>query len=553
MNYVLGYVLLGLVALSLLGGLIAIGVGNRGWNWGTVTAGILTLLMAAGYLVVASRMAAFESSWTTFVRGKQTQLAEVRDGLVPERPGGRLVPSADKKPLDALADERTRWQRAYDRIDSWRSRRWTGCTFRPPTLGDKPESGTVEIKLDQQPAIAATAGDAAAEADAAEPGAEPAPQPAEAPPAEAKKAGDAIEPGGGAPFDPGTIVYLFDERSIEEEGRYLGALRVLAVDTDPVRKTCTLKVAPTEPPDAYDEQAWSRDYDTCVTVFDDLPSDRWLAFSTTPTDADGGGAMPVPSRRSIDEVETMLRGDEAFAAEVGRHENEPIDDKEEWQRIRARLDAGELLPGQYWATVKLEKDVTEFGEQLTDGVDEEAKRELLAGTEAEFDLQTAFTLQEGGFGTIEQVRERRPLRDAGTRLYGGIVGRPARDGGAAGIPADGIAGLVAAARREIDQLRESIKQLEAAQDSVRSEAAATAKRKEAYTADLRNWTRDAAEAERVATAFGTELQQAEARLAGVTEEVVAQARDLRAAIGALSARIDAAAPPPERAAAAATP
>ncbi|MFM9010713.1 MAG: hypothetical protein ACKON8_07550, partial [Planctomycetota bacterium] len=88
----MNYVLLGLVAVSLLAGLIAIGAGNRGWSWGTVAAAILTLLMAAGYLVVASRMAAYEWAWTQFVRGKQAELADDRDGLVPEQPGGRLEP-----------------------------------------------------------------------------------------------------------------------------------------------------------------------------------------------------------------------------------------------------------------------------------------------------------------------------------------------------------------------------------------------------------------------------------------------------------------------------
>lgn len=547
MNYVLGYVLLGLVAVSLLAGLIALGVGNRGWSWGTVAAAILTLLMAAGYLVVASRMAAYESSWVTFVRDKQTRLAEVRDGLVPEKPGGRLVPAPGTKPLDALADERARWQRAFDRIDSWQSRRWAHCTFEPPVLGDKPRNGTIEIDLAPRPADAA-AGDAAAGAD---PG-EPAAQPAEAPPAGAA-AGDDAGAGGGAPLDPGAVVYLFDERPIDEGGRYLGAMRVLDVKTDPIRHVCTLEVTPTEPPDAYDRQAWDGGYEKCVSVFDALPGDRWLAFSTTPADADDGGVMPAPARRSIEELETLLAGDEALAAEVERHEVETIDDKDEWPRIRARLDAGEELPGRYWATVKLEKDVTAFGEQLADGVDERAKRELLAGTEAEFDLQTAFTLQEGGFGTIEQVRERRPLRDGGTRLYGGLVGRPARDGDADAIAADGIAGLAAAARREIDQLQESIRQLEAAQASVRGEAEATAKRRESYAADLRSWVRDAAEAERIAAAFDAELRESSTRLKVVTGDVIELGRDLRTAIGALSTRIDAAAPPPVRAAATATP
>jgi len=87
----LNYLLLGLVAVFLLAGLIAIGVGNKRWNWGTVAAAILTLLTACGFLVLAARMAAYEWSWRRVVEAKQTRLAEVEAGLVPRGPGGRLV------------------------------------------------------------------------------------------------------------------------------------------------------------------------------------------------------------------------------------------------------------------------------------------------------------------------------------------------------------------------------------------------------------------------------------------------------------------------------
>ncbi|MGI9177671.1 MAG: hypothetical protein ACR2IT_07430, partial [Pirellulales bacterium] len=78
----MNYVLLGLIALVLLGGLIAFGVGHKRWSWGTVAAAFLVLLSAAGYLYVASRMAAYEWSWTKSVRAKQVELARQRDALV---------------------------------------------------------------------------------------------------------------------------------------------------------------------------------------------------------------------------------------------------------------------------------------------------------------------------------------------------------------------------------------------------------------------------------------------------------------------------------------
>jgi len=326
-------------------------------------------------------------------------------------------------------------------------------------------------------------------------------------------------------------------------------MRIVKVGDVTPEKTCSLTVAATEPADAYDQQVWSKSYDD-VDVYDELPADRWLAFSQTAPEDDGSGVMPAPAPRSLEQIEELIGADDAkraLAEEVGRHETETIEDPAEWPRLRARLDSGELLPGQYWATFAIEKDITALGEKLTDEI---AKRELLTGTEAEFDLQTAYALQEDGFGTIKSVRFRRPLRDAGTRLYGGLVGSAAEAGESDGIPADGIAGLVAAAKNEIEQLTISVAQLEAAQKSVGEEAAATAQRKDSFIADLKNWSRDATAAERLAAGFVAELEQASARLAAVTGEVVERGRELRTAIRALAARIDAAAPPPDRAAAA---
>ena len=123
------YALLGLIALVLLLGLVAFGVGHKRWSWGTLIAAFLVLLTAAGYLYVASRFAAYEWSWANFVGSKQVQLAKVRDALVPDpAAGGRLKAMAggdgelEAKPIAELVKERERWQRALDRIDTWRDR-----------------------------------------------------------------------------------------------------------------------------------------------------------------------------------------------------------------------------------------------------------------------------------------------------------------------------------------------------------------------------------------------------------------------------------------------
>ena len=138
-----------IIALVLLVGLVAFGVGHKRWSWGTLIAAFLVLLTAVGYLYLASRFAAYEWSWARFVRSKQVQLAKVRDALVPDAAaGGRLRPVAGEpedlatRPIAELVKERERWQRALDRIDTWRGRSWTKASFTPP----KADGGTGTLR-----------------------------------------------------------------------------------------------------------------------------------------------------------------------------------------------------------------------------------------------------------------------------------------------------------------------------------------------------------------------------------------------------------------------
>jgi hypothetical protein len=249
----MNYAILGLVAVVLLAGLVAFGVGHRRWSLGTLIAAFLVLLSAAGYLYVASRFAAYEWSWASFVRGKQAHLARVRDALVPDKgAGGRLKPlggdELSSKPLTALVKEQERWQRALDRIDTWRGRSWTKASFEPP----KADGATGKLELPF--------------ASAAAPAAE-----GEAAPAEPEKPGE-------PPLNAGATVYVFEDVPAQEGGRYLGAFSVQAADVDLAGRRYVLTVTQTAPRDAYDAEVWKQTYDA-VTVFESLPPDRWLAFS----------------------------------------------------------------------------------------------------------------------------------------------------------------------------------------------------------------------------------------------------------------------------------
>lgn len=517
----MNYLLVGLVALVLLAGLIAFGVGHKRWSWGTVVAAFLVLLSAAGYFYIAARFAAYEWAWASFLHGKQVQLARQADALVPDaKAGGRLVPAAGEKPLTALADDRARWQRALERIETWRGRYWEKAEFQPPKADG--ESGVIKLPI----AAAAAA-------------------PAEGEPAPEKPAEQAKPP-----IDAGANVYVF-ERSGAGIGRYLGEFRVQTSTLEPAENRFKLTVEQTSPRDAYDRESWSQAYDD-VVVFENLPVDRWLAFSRLERDAVDSGAMAQPTKLSIEQVEEILDDRDAqqrFLDEVREHD-ETLADKDEWTAIKERLESGESLPGTYWATV-----IFKEAHAVAEGVgDESVTRSFEPDEKGDFDLLTAFALQDSGKATIESVRFRRPLRDAATLIHGArIVRRPGAGGDALppdGIIADGIAALVAAIKQDIAALEASTARLDDAKRSLGTELDDVRSRQQRLADDLVLWERDVAAATQTADAFEAEFDRSQTRLRATEAAIVERGAALRAASRRLVERIDAAAPPAAQPAAA---
>lgn len=538
----MNYALLGLVALVLLAGLVAFGVGHKRWSWGTLAAAFLVLLAAAGYLYLASRFAAYEWSWANFVRTKQVQLAKVRDALVPDpASGGRLRPLAGSeddlgaKPISELIKERERWQRAFDRIDTWRDRSWTRASFEPPKTDAA--TGKLEIPFagDPPPAVE---GDPAA------------------PPATT----DPVKPGE-PPLDPGATVYVFEDVPAQEGGRYLGAFRVQAAEVDAAAGRFVFTVAQTEPRDAYDAAVWNRTYDS-VTVYETLPTDRWLAFSKTAVAADTDVAVTAePQRLSLDQVEGLLEERDrqrAFLDDFEKHDS--VVDKEDWDAVRKQLDDGAAQPGNYWAMVTFkeaavidERLAVDRPEKPAEGAgapagDESEAQTFAAGDTAECDLQRAFALADAGKATIDEVRYRRVLRDAGTFMHGSRI-FPDGSGPKEGIAADGVSALLAVLRREIATLDASSKRLTESKSDVEAELKATEERRLRLAADKELWDRDADAAGRTAEAFAAEVKSTRDRLAAAERAIVSQGRDLREAVARLVERIDAVAPAPTRPAA----
>lgn len=504
-------IVLGLVALVLLGGLVTLGIGHRRWNWGTVIAAFLVLLSAAAYVYLASRLAARELAWKAVITRYETNLARVRDALRPD-PDDGFAPIEGEQSIAALTAERDRWRHGLDRVDTWRTRSWEGASFQPPA----DDAGTGRLTLLAE-----------------------------------GKADD--EP----PIGVGARVFLFDSAPFEDGGRYIGEFVVREAAHDAAAKRYVLTVAQTAPRDGYDAQAFGRGYES-VTVFESLPVDRWLAFYRSQPPADGaGGPLPATEKQPDERVEQVLVPSDQVAALVRSFvetfkQHEQAVPESEWAAAEASLRPGSdgeapaSQPGTYWAEVEFD-DSHAFPVPAGTGDDEgPTRREYEAGDRAEFDLQTAVDLRDvAKKGRIVRVFRRRPLTDAATSLYGARIGADE-----AGIQVEGLAGLVRRLRLELAELARSEERLRLARDTAEMERAKTADVGAQLTADLESWQEDALAATRIAEAFATELQEARRARQAAEERVVSLGRELREAVGRLTAEVERVAPAPARATAA---
>jgi hypothetical protein len=504
-----------IVAIALLGillllALIAFGLGQARWSWASVAASFLVVLTLGGYLYLAARLLHHEWKWSQSVRAKTLRLHELEYARE-AGPEGELAAMS----LTTLTQVRDRWQRALDSVDTWRGRRWEHASFSPPEGDD--QEGTLNLPP---------------------PAREPVPEGETAPP-EGTAAAAA-----GNPLDPGMILYLFDEASFNDGGRYLGAFIVAAIDQDP-EGGHSVTVRQTAPRDHYDSEAWAHASGD-VVVFDQLPTDRWSAFTTTPTErrepveADDGPATPAadiaptPVRPTPATIEELVA--EQFRDGVQRHSLTAAEtpgqiEPAEWPGLRDSIEEGRVLPGEYWAQA-----------EFTDSVD----RDTFLGLESpsadgdlkvEMELTAAFELEAEGKAKIRKVFYRRPLLDAETLVHGSIM----PDGE---ILADGLAGMMRSLKRDIAALEASNQQLEASLASATQEQHLLGKQADEISADLVNWARDVAAATRTTEAFAAATEAAAKRLADTEREVAELGRALDAEVGQAVEEIDLVAPPP---------
>ncbi len=586
-------ILLAIVGVVFLLGAIALGIGHKGWNWGTVAAGWLVLLSALGAFFLIAMLGQRERSWRGIIKTYETNIARERDALVASG-GATLRPDSSQKSLAALGQERARWQRVRERINTWRGRHWDNAAFTPPAQG-QPASLSIE-------GLESTT------------------------------------------LNPGAELYLFDRRPVEEGGRYLGAFRVDAVDRN------LLSISPLSAPDAADAKLWAEPRDA-VDVYETLPVDRGLAFSRTlmPAGADGGGegagAAPtdpgtgvMPGQRRID-PEAMLKHLEERLEQVRLHDRPlgagssgtgdgepgatpgagdgtppPADGADtpvaaggeageagavpapevaepsvavadphqspepprgvRWAKVTLKADhqytwpdgtssqfrKGETIPafpadqlaalrdsgadftsawvippGLYWATVTFTQSHTFPRPQGT-------PLEFPVGASAEFDLETARSLVAQGVATMGQVIYRRPLADGYTALRG--AGTFDAAGAQLPVSARGMVVIRQILRDDIASIRSMTEQLGQARTNAANELELRRRELADLEADQTEWKADVEAAQRVADAFSGRTAAAGRELTEAEETIVALGQELTAASRELTNTIDQAAPPP---------
>ncbi len=507
-------VVLAAIGLLVLVGLVAVGLGHRRWNWGTVAAAFLVIVSTTGYLYLATRVAARDRSWQRVVRRLETDLARLRDGLAPS-PRGGFAPIEGQPSLVALRDERDRSRRAFERIDTWRSPGWENASFIPPK--DATATGTIDLPAIDLPDL---------------------------------KPDDiaALQP-----LQPGAHVFVFDMATLEEGGRYLGEFLVRGVKFDDGTKRFVLTVTHASGRDARDDETLAGRHDA-VAVFEDLPVDRWLAFYRTRPAAEATGTvMPEPVKTPLEEVEKTLKPDGEVSRLVSDfitsfETHEQVVPEDEWAAATEATERGEALPGTLWGVVEFTAQHTfstaQGAAEDEAGSEDATPREYESGEQAEFDLVTSLELQKAGKVKLVKIIRRRPLADAQARLHGSPV--MAGAAGEPGIRADGVAGLTERLRAEVAELARAEKQLATSLESVKAGVTQANDIAGQLGEDLETWKRDAAEATRLATAFEKQLEKVVVARTAAERQVVELGRELTTIVARLTAEIDRLAPAPAR-------
>lgn len=544
------YVILAIIGILFLAALVFVGVGAKGWNAGTITAAVLVILSSLGYLVLVSMVGERERAWRERVNSLRVDVARARDGLI-LNPDGSTSPvgecgvdSMQNCSVEDLAKLRERWTRQRDRVNSWRGIWWRHARFTGPSNG---QPGTVEITTTESPAI-----------------------------------------------NQGAPIYVFDEAVDGQEGFYVGAFQVTAVNGT------TLEIAPLVPGDETDLNRWAQPHDD-VLVLESLPVDRWLAFYETQQASDDPtwpAAMPAEGVAALEQMDTditefTINGGTApllpaDAIEAGRAfealqvtpepppgvgwaevtfgeatdftwpdgtvtkfqagEVVPAFPAEQLPQLRA--DAGQLAyrwvipPGLYWADVRFKEAYT----HQTNPNDEPVVFE--AGSEAVLDLLTAEQIASAGTTEVLRRFYRRPLTDGQTQMLGADA-ITVRVGNQEPVPVFenlqtlGLYRIRQDLERALENSEARTEALRGATQNATSQLALLDEKKGQLTDDQRGWEQDLQAAERIEASVQQRHDAIAAELRETEEAIVQLGTTLRRLTANVTAEIDRRAPAPD--------
>lgn len=490
--------LLAILGIVLLVGLVAFGIGHKGWSWGTVAFAFLAVFAAVGFVYLASRVAERERVWREKVRRLEADVLRVRDGMQLSDQG-ELQPIAGEASLAELDEQKARWYRALERVNTWRGRSWSQGVFRPP---QENQAGEVIFQLPENAA----------------------PNPF---------------------INVGSQLYLFDSESADIGGRYLGVFRVR--ESSVQDKELVLAVTPAAPPTDVDKKLWRREYDS-VQAFEGLPVDRWLAFSRTRRPGDDeddedrepgegsaeGTVYPVlPGLRKAggaDEAsaEDLLVDLEEQLDRFEKHETPVPED--EWRPL---VEADALPPGEYWAAVRFA-----FAYALpTEAVGgEPGTIQFEKGDTANLPLDTAIELEAENIVELRSVFYRRPLLDMGIAMEGNKV-EAKLEGEKQSLEVEVPGGYFIHGRltSQISQLEQSLADLATAKKNAEDTLVTVRREEGTLNEDLPRWGKDVAAAAEVREGLEQRLARATEQLEKAWEAVIQMGRQYDGEMAALQA------------------
>ena len=550
-------VILAIIGILFLAALVFVGLGAKGWNAGTITAAVLVILSSLGYLALVSMVGERERAWRERVNALQAEVLRARDGKIQNADGSTTpvgecgVETLQNCSVADLFDLRERWTRQRDRVNSWRGIWWRHASFTSPGNG---QPGTLEITTNEQPAI-----------------------------------------------NEGAPVYVFDEASEDQNGGYVGAFQVTAVNGS------SLEITPLLPPDEKDTERWALPHDD-VLVLESLPVDRWMAFQRTDesSDAPTWPAMqtdPDEGPAGIADLKLMEVDLEDISAE---NAGQPlpaavIDAGQAFQTFQALQETPTPPPGVNWAEVTFANDtqftwpdetVTQFrsgevvpafpADQLpqlladADGIDYrwvippglywaevrfneaytheiDPNQEPLvfeAGSTAVLELSFAERMAAGGVTEVLRRFFRRPLTDGQTEMLGSDaiterVGNQAPVTVFDNLQTLGLYRIRQDLERNLANSVARTSALQAAYENAENQLVLLDQKKEDLGQDQDGWDADLRAAERIEASVQDRHDAIDAELQATEEAIVRLGQQLRQMTANVTAEIDRRTPPPD--------